>query len=122
LFAAAWGGAAGPHVSWMVVLGILLHGICYDFFFVTGFIYVDKRVPREIRGQAQGFLVLVTQGLGLGIGAQAVAALVTAHTGESGGVKVTDWGTVWWIPSLFALAVLIVFVGLFREGERGVRA
>ena len=69
LFSAAWAGQDGDHVRWMIMLGILLHGICYDFFFVTGFIYVDRRVAPEIRGQAQGLLVVVTQGLGLGAGA-----------------------------------------------------
>lgn len=72
-------GASDGHAAWMVLAGIILHGICYDFFFVTGFIYVDKRAPKEIRAQAQGFLVLVTQGLGLGIGAQVFQRLVTAH-------------------------------------------
>jgi len=65
-------------VTWMVLGGILLHGICYDFFFVTGQIYVDKKAPVAIRGQAQGFLVLVTQGIGLGIGAQ-IAQRVADH-------------------------------------------
>jgi nucleoside transporter len=65
-----FGAAAEDGVLWMVLVGIILHGICYDFFFVTGQIYVDKKAPTAIRGQAQGFLVLVTQGIGLGIGAQ----------------------------------------------------
>ena len=53
----------------MIIVGIALHGMCYDFFFVTGFIYTDKKASKNIRGQAQGLLVLITQGLGLGIGA-----------------------------------------------------
>ncbi|MFG0259579.1 MAG: MFS transporter, partial [Phycisphaerales bacterium JB041] len=68
--------AVDDSVMWMVLLGIILHGICYDFFFVTGMIYVDKAAPTTIRGQAQGFLVLVTQGLGLGIGAKVFFWLV----------------------------------------------
>jgi nucleoside transporter len=70
----AMGAPAG--VQWMVLGGILLHGICYDFFFVTGQIYVDKKAPVAIRGQAQGFLVLVTQGIGLGLGAQITQRIV----------------------------------------------
>ncbi len=64
----------------LVFLGILLHGICYDFFFVTGFIYTDKKCSKEIRGQAQGLLVLITQGLGLGIGAQLMQRLAGHYT------------------------------------------
>ena len=72
--------AADEQVRWMVLGGILLHGICYDFFFVTGQIYVDKKAPVRIRGQAQGFLVLVTQGLGMWIGAWAAGLLVGTYT------------------------------------------
>lgn len=61
---------APPEVFWMVFVGILLHGICYDFFFVTGQIYTDKVAPKAIRGQAQGLLVFFTLGLGMLIGAQ----------------------------------------------------
>jgi len=79
LFAAA--GDSGA--AWMVLGGILLHGICYDFFFVTGFIYVDRQAKARIRGQAQGLLVLVTQGLGMLIGAQLIGRLVNYCTGPS---------------------------------------
>ncbi len=71
--------AAGNEVLWMVVVGILLHGICYDFFFVTGFIYADKKAPKEIRGQAQGLLVLITQGLGMVIGTLVIGQVVKAY-------------------------------------------
>lgn len=74
LFAAA----AGSGMLGLVIGGIVLHGMCYDFFFVTGFIYVDKKANPKIRGQAQGLLVLVTQGVGMLIGAQAIGHLVNA--------------------------------------------
>src|SRR6266550_531200 len=62
---------AAPHaIFWLIAIGILLHGVCYDFFFVTGQIYVDKKSTPAVRGQAQGFLVLVTYGIGMLIGAQ----------------------------------------------------
>jgi nucleoside transporter len=79
LFSTAW----DHRTAWMVMGGIALHGICYDFFFVTGMIYADKSATPAIRGQAQGFLVLLTQGLGMLIGAQAFAALVGHYTPEA---------------------------------------
>ena len=59
---------APDQVVWMLFLGIALHGICYDFFFVTGFIYTDRTAPKEIRGQAQSMLVFFTQGVGMFVG------------------------------------------------------
>jgi hypothetical protein len=79
---ALFSAAAPTGIEWMILVGIVLHGICYDFFFVTGFIYTDKRAWKEIRGQAQGFLVLVTQGIGLGIGAQVMQRIVTRFKSE----------------------------------------
>ena len=59
---------APDQVAWMLFMGVALHGICYDFFFVTGFIYTDKKAPAEIRGQAQSLLVFLTQGIGMFFG------------------------------------------------------
>ncbi len=59
---------APNQVMWMLLIGVALHGICYDFFFVTGFIYTDKKAPARVRGQAQSLLVFLTQGLGLFFG------------------------------------------------------
>jgi hypothetical protein len=122
LFAGAWGGPNDEHVKWMVLAGIILHGICYDFFFVTGQIYTEQKAPKQIRAQAQGFLVFVTQGVGMLIGNQVFGRLVdhytTRSTGPAGEEIVTvDWQTVWTIPALFALAVLVLFVILFRGGK-----
>lgn len=72
--------AAVDGVAWMVLAGIVLHGICYDFFFVTGQIYTDKAAPRQIRAQAQGMLVLFTLGLGMLIGAQTAGQVENKFT------------------------------------------
>jgi nucleoside transporter len=67
-------------VRWMIILGILLHGVCYDFFFVTGQIYTDRVAPQAIRAQAQGLLVLFTLGLGMAIGAKVAGQIESQHT------------------------------------------
>jgi nucleoside transporter len=114
LFAAA----AERHVMWMVVAGIVLHGICYDFFFVTGQIYVDKKASAAIRGQAQGLLVLVTQGLGLGIGAQVIGALVARYSSGPATALVREWRTIWTVPCVTAAVILVLFIPLFRDDAR----
>jgi nucleoside transporter len=105
--AAASNGALAP-----IVMGIMLHGICYDFFFVTGQIYVDKKAPNAIRGQAQGFLVLVTQGVGSLIGAQAIGAIVKANTSAD---KVVNWQSIWIVPCVMAAVIAVIFFALFHE-------
>ncbi len=103
---------AEDQVFWMILLGIILHGICYDFFFVTGMIYADKKATKDIRAQAQGFLVLVTQGLGLGLGAKLFFAHVMMNTSAEGNA---DWYTIWMYPAIFAGVVLIAFYALFWD-------
>ena len=102
-------------VFWMVVTGILLHGICYDFFFVTGQIYVDKKSTPAVRGQAQGFLVLVTYGIGMFIGAQIAGALFNAFLGDETVLTLARWQDFWLLPAGFALIVFQLFVFTFRE-------
>ncbi|MBC8096358.1 MAG: MFS transporter [Akkermansiaceae bacterium] len=74
---------APDEVRWMIIGGIVLHGICYDFFFVTGQIYTDQVAPKEIRAQAQGMLVLFTLGLGMFIGAQVAGKIEAMHTTDA---------------------------------------
>ena len=102
-------------VFWMVTAGILLHGICYDFFFVTGQIYVDKKSTPAVRGQAQGFFVLVTYGLGMFIGAQIAGALFNAFLGDASVLTLARWQDFWLLPAGFALIVFLLFVFTFRD-------
>lgn len=107
-------GAAADQVKWMVLIGVALHGVCYDFFFVTGQIYVDKASPAAIRGQAQGFFVLITQGLGMIIGAQLFGKLTAIYDRTAaGGVK--DWYNIWLWPALFAAVIVVIFFLFFKE-------
>lgn len=104
-------GASDTHAHWMVMGGILLHGMCYDFFFVTGQIYVDKRCSAKIRGQAQGFLVLITQGVGMLFGAMAAGYLY--NTQKNG--EVVNWHQLWLIPCIAAAVIAVVFFLFFRD-------
>jgi nucleoside transporter len=111
LFATAAPGA----VYWMIALGILLHGICYDFFFVTGQIYIDKKSTPAIRGQAQGFFVLVTYGVGMLIGAQIAGNVYNRFLAGADGLTLAQWNRFWWLPAAFAAAVTIFFALAFHD-------
>ena len=110
--------AAPDAVFWMIATGILLHGICYDFFFVTGQIYVDKKSTPAVRGQAQGFLVLVTYGVGMLIGAQIAGNVYNAFLGDAAALTLEQWRSFWYIPAAFAAVVLGFFVVAFRDRVR----
>ncbi len=99
-------------LEWMLYAGILLHGICYDFFFVTGQIYVDKKASSDIRASAQGFIALITYGVGIGLGSWFSGQIVEAYT-AAGGVK--DWPTIWLIPCAFALFISVLFMLTFKD-------
>ena len=101
----------------MLYLGILLHGICYDFFFVTGQIYVDKRAPRHLRGAAQGFIAFVTLGFGMFIGSYMSGWVVDHDTYTQGGAQLHTWEPIWLIPAGFAAGVLVLFALFFRAPE-----
>lgn len=106
-------GDGGSGVA-MLYIGILLHGICYDFFFVTGQIYVDKKAPKEIQASAQGFLTLVTLGLGMIIGNLINGKITTHYATEDG----HNWKMIWLIPCVMAAVVVVVFALLFKENGK----
>ena len=107
--------AAPAGTVWMIMFGIILHGICYDFFFVTGQIYVDKKSTADIRGQAQGLLVLITLGLGMLIGAQVSGWLNNWFKDGAEVLSAADWQAFWWIPAAFAGAIMLFFTFTFKD-------
>lgn len=108
-------GNAGTGV-WMFYIAILLHGVCYDFFFVTGMIYTDLKAGEKIKAQAQGLITLATYGIGMFIGsiiAGKVKDIYTTQTGAS--ISVTNWLNVWYVPAGIATVVLLLFLLFFKD-------
>jgi nucleoside transporter len=95
-------------------LGILLHGICYDFFFVTGQIYTDKKAGEGIKSAAQGMITLATYGLGMLIGFY-IAGLVSEHYKTANG---HDWQKIWMVPAAIAGAVVLIFALFFKDDRK----
>jgi len=108
-------GDAGPGV-WMLYGGILLHGICYDFFFVTGQIYVDRKAPDDLRAAAQGFIAFVTLGVGGFIGTWLSGRIVDYYA-IAGGTVTHQWNEIWMVPAAGAGLVLILFAVFFVHRE-----
>jgi nucleoside transporter len=105
-------------LAWMLYLGILLHGVCYDFFFVTGQIYVDQQASLKIRAAAQGFIAFVTLGVGLFIGGIVSGHVVEAFTIAGGASAAHDWRSIWLVPATGAGVILAVFAALFRPAAQ----
>jgi len=96
---------------WMLYAGIILHGICYDFFFLTGQIYIDGRVGKNLRSSAQGLMTLLTYGIGM-LGGAKVSGYVVNYFQIDGG---HNWMMIWLCPAFMALSVLSLFALLFKE-------
>lgn len=99
--------------SWMYYIGILIHGLIFGFFFVGGQIYIDKKAPAELRSQAQGFIFLVTFGLGLLIG-NLICGNIIGHYKTAAGY---NWDAIWGITTLMSVVLLVFFIILFRDED-----
>lgn len=98
-------------LMFMLIIGVALHGICYDFFFVSGQIYTNSKAGEAFKSSAQGMITLATYGVGMLIGFW-VAGHITDHFASSTG---HDWQSIWLFPAVFALGVLLAFICAFRE-------
>lgn len=103
------------HLDAFYFAGILVHGIIFGFFFVGGQIYIARRAPKEIQAQAQGFIFLVTFGLGLLVGNFANGALIDHYTTITNSVKAYDWQSIWAITTGLTVALLALFLLLFKD-------
>lgn len=111
-------GNAGPDV-WMFWLGILLHGICYDFFFVTGQIYIDRKAAPALRAAAQGLIAFITYGLGMFVGSWLSGAVVVRYTETAAGGSIHyDWHAIWTVAAGTSAIVLAAFLLTFNDGQR----
>jgi nucleoside transporter len=103
-------GDSGDNL-WMLYAGIILHGICYDFFFVTGYMYTERKAGDKIKNAAQGLFTFATYGLGMFIGT-GVSGFVADYYTENGAFQ---WTSIWYVPASIAVFVLIYFVIFFKE-------
>jgi MFS family permease len=97
-------------LAFMLIIGIALHGVCYDFFFVSGQIYTDSKAGAQHRSAAQGMITLATYGIGMLIGFWAAGRIDDLYL--SSGVH--DWRSIWLYPAAFAALVFVLFAATFR--------
>lgn len=107
-------GNAGE-LGFMLILGIALHGICYDFFFVSGFIYTDSKAGAKYKSAAQGLITLATYGIGMLIGFKIAGLITDSYTIAE---NVYDYKMIWIIPAIIAAAVFVLFISLFRQEKK----
>jgi len=106
-----FGYGTADSTPWMLYLAILLHGVCYDFFFVSGQIYIDKKAGTAIKAQAQGLITLATYGIGMLLGNLIAGNVKDIYTLSN----ITNWTNVWLVPAGIASVVLILFIFFFKE-------
>ncbi len=106
-------GDAGANL-WMLFAGIILHGVCFDFFFVTGQIYTDSKAGLNIQSQAQGMITMATYGIGMWIGTLLSGYIKDKYTINN----IVEWRSIWLVPAGIAFAVLILFTLFFKDNKR----
>jgi nucleoside transporter len=111
----AYGGVGEG--MWMLWAGILLHGICYDFFFVTGQIYIDRKSSAALRAASQGLITFITYGIGMFVGSWLSGAVVEHYTVSPGGADIHLWRSIWLFSAFTSAAVLIFFWLTFADKE-----
>jgi nucleoside transporter len=110
-------GNAGAGM-WMFYIAILLHGVCYDFFFMTGQLYADQEAPQELRVTAQGFLTFVTYGIGMFLGSTLSGVALDFFTTVEGGVARHNWQSFWLSSAIGSFAILLLVAAFFRSNSR----
>lgn len=103
--------------TWMLYAGIILHGVCYDFFFVTGYMYTEKKAGEKIKNAAQGLFTFATYGLGMFIGTWFSGIIVDTNIVKGGAIP-HDWKAIWLVPAYIAAGVLVYFILFFREKKQ----
>jgi nucleoside transporter len=103
---------------WMFYLAILLHGVCYDFFFVTGQLYTDQEAPAHLRSAAQGLITFLTYGLGMLIGSFLAGRAVDYFTHTTGDTTNVNWQAFWYVPAFIAFFILLLIAAFFRSGVK----
>ena len=101
---------------WMLFAGIILHGVCFDFFFVTGQIYTDSKADIKIQSSAQGLITMATYGVGMWIGTLLSGYVKDYYTVD----KIVTWKSVWLVPAGISVAVLLFFLILFNEKRKSI--
>jgi MFS family permease len=113
-----FGYGDGISSEWILYLAIVLHGVCYDFFFVTGQIYTDNKAGDKIKNSAQGLITLATYGIGMGIGSKISGIVLDKFsTTDASGAVTHDWTSVWMVPAGIAAVVLVLFIVFFSENK-----
>jgi nucleoside transporter len=103
--------------QWLFYIGILVHGLIFGFFYVGGQIYIDKRAPDELKAQAQGFIFLMTFGVGLLAGNLIDGGIIGLFKDSSGGINIYDWDKIWGFTTLFSIILLIVFAIFIKDDK-----